>query len=138
MATGRAQKKLPDGVTIALGAHVWPHELVTAQALARAGYDVLFDAASAVAGVKSADIKIDNEEWEIKSPISNKLSSVERNLKRASRQAPRVIFDSIRMGKLPDTSIHRELVKQLRATRAVKRILFVNRQRGVIDLRRDC
>jgi hypothetical protein len=68
-------------------ADVWPHELSTAKALASAGYTVEFRVNENIEFVKSPDILIDNEIWEIKSPKSSKLVAVERNLKKAYHQS---------------------------------------------------
>lgn len=121
-------------VIIPAGLHVWEHELRTTQALAQAGYIVEFLDTKVSKYSKSADILMDNSEWEIKSPSAQKLSAVERNLKRANHQSTHVIFDSQRMGRLPDKSIEKELVKQLLLTKTIKQILFVNRKRQVIDI----
>ena len=74
----------------------WPHEERVAMILARAGYRVEFIPKS---GVKTADILLNRTEFEIKSPISPKIKAVERNLARASKQSPNIIFDSSRMKK---------------------------------------
>lgn len=72
-------------ITIPAGIEVWEHELRTAQALADHGYAVWFIAKYNPQGIKSADILVKNALYEIKSPKADKLSAVERNLKRASK-----------------------------------------------------
>ena len=67
-------------------------------------------------------------------PFAQKLSAVERNLKRAYHQASNIVFDSHRMGRLPDKSIQKELVKQYKLTKDIKRIFFINRKREVVDI----
>ncbi len=62
------------------------------------------------------------------------MSAVERNLKRASRQSPNIIFDSRRMKYVPDKSIQKELVKQFKLTKDIERLLFLNRKHEVIDI----
>ena len=115
-------------------AAVWPHELSTAKALANAGHTVEFRANENIEFVKSPDILIDGEIWEMKSPTSAKLVAVERNLKKAYHQSKNIVFDSQRMGRLPDKSVQRELVKQFQLTKSIKRLLFVNRKRESIDI----
>lgn len=51
----------------------------------------------------SADVLIDGIQWEMKSPKSDKLKMVQKNLRLALRQSRNVIFDSRRMKKLPDS-----------------------------------
>ena len=124
----------PGKIIISHGAHAWPHELLTAGALAEAGYIIEFLAIKNMKHAKSPDVLIGGEVWEIKSPVASKLSAVERNLKRAYRQSANIVFDSHRMGRLPDKSIQNELIKQFKLTKNIKQILFVNRKRDVIDI----
>lgn len=121
-------------VIILPNAAVWPHELSTAKALANAGYTVEFRVNKNIEFTKSPDILIDSKTWEIKSPKSTKLVAVERNLKKAYHQSKNIVFDSQRMGRLPDKSIQRELVKQFQLTKSIKKLLFVNRKRETIDI----
>lgn len=51
----------------------------------------------------SADVLIDGIQWEMKSPKSDKLKMVQKNLRLALRQSRNVIFDSRWMKKLPDS-----------------------------------
>ena len=127
-------KRSKGTIIIPAGVEVWEHELKTAQVLADFGYTICFIERSNGHGIKSADILIDNEPYEIKSPIASKLSAVERNLKRAYHQSTNIVFDSRRMKWLPDKSIQKELVKQLKLTKNIKSILFVNRKHEVIDV----
>ena len=121
-------------VIILPNAAVWPHELSTAKALANAGHTVEFRVNKNIEFVKSPDILIDSATWEMKSPKSTKLVAVERNLKKAYHQSKNIVFDSQRMGRLPDKSIQKELVKQFQLTKNIKKLLFVNRKRETIDI----
>ena len=121
-------------IIILPNAAVWPHELSTAKALANAGHTVEFRSNENIEFMKSPDILIDDETWEMKSPTSAKLVAVERNLKKAYHQSKNIVFDSQRMGRLPDKSIQRELVKQFQLTKNIKGLLFVNRKRETIDI----
>jgi hypothetical protein len=121
-------------IIIVSNAAVWPHELSTAKALANAGHTVEFRVNENIEFMKSPDILIDNETWEMKSPTSAKLAAVERNLKKAYLQSKNIVFDSQRMGRLPDKSIQKELVKQFQLTKNIKKLLFVNRKRETIDI----
>ena len=129
------KQKLEGSIIIPANVLPWDHELKTAQALALHGYIVEFVAVSNRRNVKSADIMISGELYEIKSPVASKLSAVERNLKRAYRQSTNIIFDSRRMKCLPDKSIQKELIKQFKLTKNIKHMLFVNRKHEVIDIR---
>lgn len=56
------------------------------------------------------------------------------NLKRANRQSENIIIDSYRIKHLPDKKIERYLLDRFRVQKSIKRLLFVNRQRKVIDI----
>lgn len=127
-------RKTKGSVTIPAGVEVWEHELRTAQVLANYGHTVCFIAKDNSHKVKSADILVNGVLYEIKSPTTNKLSAVERNLKRAYHQSTNIVFDSRRMKRLPDKSIQKELIKQFRLTKNIKNVLFVNRKHEVIDI----
>jgi hypothetical protein len=119
---------IPHGVTI------WSHEFKTAQVLAKSGYTVEFIVENRSRHAKSADIIINGLYWEIKSPRTDKLSAIERNLKRASKQSENIIIDSQRLSKLHDSKVQRKLAEKLKSQKSIARILFINRNRQVIDI----
>lgn len=118
-------------VVIPQGLEIWHHELQTALALAKAGYVVEFLASNSIRYAKSPDLLISNEKWEAKAPRTDKLSAVERNLKRATKQSGNVIIDSHRMRKIHDGSIQRFLTQKFRQQKTIKKLLFVNRKREI-------
>lgn len=73
----------------------------TAKALALAGYDIVFVDRPGKQGERVADILMDGDTWEMKSPRSDSLKAIERNVKRARNQSPCVVLDSRRMRKSP-------------------------------------
>lgn len=113
---------------------VWEHEILTARALAKAGYIVEFLPAKNHNDSKSPDILMDGAKWEIKAPKTDKMSAIERNLKRATKQSGNIIIDSQRLSKLQDRSIQRFLVKKFKEQKTIKQLLFVNRRRETIDI----
>ena len=121
-------------VIIPAGLDVWDHELKTAQVFAKHGYTVEFLITNQVQRVKTADVLIDNITYEIKSPKTDKLSAIERNLKRATRQSSNIIIDSRRMHKIHDATIQRFLIQKLKQQKTIKKILFVNRRHEIIDI----
>jgi hypothetical protein len=122
-------------IIIAPDLNVWPHEMETAKALARSGMTVEFIRRSEEYRTTSADVIIDGESWEIKAPTSNKVSAIDKNIRKALHQSKFVIFDSHRMKQLPDSVIERELRKSARVLRSMRRLLFVDRHRSVIDIK---
>ena len=100
-------RKIESGkVVVPGGVHPWQHELKVAQILADAGYNIEFIPEQNL--LKTADFKIDGTEFELKSPEGSKLSAVERNLRnlrRALKQSPNIVFDSSRMPGVQDSKI---------------------------------
>jgi hypothetical protein len=129
-----ARNKRSGKIIIPHGVKIWHHELQTANALAGAGYTVEFIVTNGVRYAKSPDVMIERQKWEIKSPKTDKLSAIERNLKRATKQSENIIIDSHRMSKIHDSSIQRLLVQKCKQQRTIKKLLFINRKRQVIDI----
>lgn len=108
----------------------WPHERRVAQLLALNGKEVEFIPES---NIKTPDFYINRTMYEIKSPISNKVDAVERNLTRALSKSPNIVFDSSRM-KVRDNQVLCELIKRKRAGKGIKRVLFINKKGKIIDI----
>jgi hypothetical protein len=121
-------------VIIPHGVNVWSHELSSANALSGTGFDVEFLVIRNRDGTKTPGISMRGELWEIKSPKTDKLSAVERNLKKATKQSCNIIFDSQRMSKIHDSTIYDFLQKKLRQQKSIKKLIFINRKREVIDI----
>ncbi len=113
---------------------VWSHEIATAQALAKAGYTVEFLPTSNGNDAKSPDILMDGVKWEIKALRTDKMSAVERNLKRATKQSSNIIIDSQRLHRLQDRTVQQFLVQKFKQQKTIKRLLFINRKRETIDI----
>lgn len=117
------------------GAKPKPHELITADALADAGYIVRFVPSSAVVGL--ADCYVNNTIFEIKAPEGKTTACIERNLRKAfDHQSSNIVLDSFRMKNIQDRSIQSFLLKRLKLKHGISRIIFVNRRREVVDLNR--
>jgi hypothetical protein len=112
------------------GANPWPHEERIARILALAGHRVEF---VPEANIKTPDIYLDRTMYEIKSPISNKVDAVERNITRALMKCPNIIFDSSRM-KVRDDQIMKELVKRRKLGKGLRKLLFINKRGMIIDI----
>lgn len=121
-------------IIIPAGANIWPHELKTAKALASYGYKIEFKKKSEEYRVHSADAYIDGKLWEFKAPNGSKLATVERNLRHAKSQSDRIVFDSMRIKKLPDAAIQREILAKAPLISGISEIIFVNRRRECIDI----
>jgi hypothetical protein len=128
MKKPKGEIRIPAGIT------VWKHELDTANALASAGYVVEFLATKNIQSSKSPDIFMNGEKWELKSPKTDRLAAIERNLKLATRQSGNIVIDSRRMRKLRDSTIQNFLLQKLKQQKTIKKLLFVNRKHQLIDI----
>ena len=123
-----------DNIIIPPGCSPWPHEQRAVRILANIGIKCVF--IPEVNTAKTPDVLIENRQYEIKSPISSKIESVERNLKRAVQKSRYIIFDSSRMRRLSDKLIENELIKQLHAQSVIQEIIFVDKSANVKYLTR--
>lgn len=121
-------------IRIPAGINVWQHELSTANALAEAGHVVEFLPTKDIKNTKSPDILMNGEKWELKAPKTDKLSAIERNLKRATKQSGNIVIDSHRLRKIRDSSVQNFLLQKFKQQKTIKKLLFVNRKRQVIDM----
>jgi NAD(P)-dependent dehydrogenase (short-subunit alcohol dehydrogenase family) len=81
------------------------HELDGAERLARRGHRVVFIPATGKG--KIADLMLNDELWELKSISGSSNDAVARNIRRAAKQAQRVVLD------MTDSPITDEAVKRL-------------------------
>ena len=127
-------KRYKGSVIIPAGLDIWDHELKTAQVFAKYGHTVEFLPQNQGQRMKTADVRINGVIYEIKSPKTDKLSAIERNLKKASKQSSNIIIDSRRMHKIHDSTIQKFLVQKLKQQKSIKKLYLVNRKHEIIDI----
>jgi hypothetical protein len=127
-------KKYKPGIFYPPKVNIWPHEKVTAETLADAGYYVEFRPTSNRKGEHSADCYINGELWELKAPNGKKMSVVERNLRRGKKQARQIVFDTHRVKRLPDKAVERELRTRLKHINGLDRIKFIDKRKNIVDI----
>ena len=125
----------PGKIIIEHNANVWEHEIETARSLTAIGLTVKFVRCSKEKFTTSADVVINGEEWEMKAPTASNSKAIERNLRKAAHQSCNVVFDSRRMKKMPDAVIERELRKYAAFVKGIKRLLFIDRNGCVIEIK---
>lgn len=89
-------------IIIEPGVDVWPHEKRTAEALAASGMSVKFLRRKQGDHVRTPDVVIDGETWEMKPPQSSDMDKIRKNLRKALGQSRNIIFDSQRIKGAPD------------------------------------
>lgn len=129
----RTKARIKGTVSFENGAKPKPHEIPTAMALADAGYNVRFIPSSTVVGM--ADVYLNNTIFEMKAPEGRNSNCIERNLRKAlDHQSCNIVIDSFRMKDIRDHSIQNFLADRLRRGHGIKRLIFVNRKREVVDI----
>ena len=76
-------------------------EVLTALRLAEEGVDVLFRIDSREKGVKNPDVEMNQQVWEFKAPTGEGKNTVDSQMKRAGKQAERLVLD-LRRSELDD------------------------------------
>ena len=120
------------GIFIPAGRKPWPHEMRVAEILALAGHVVEFLAE--YSGMRTANIKLDGIEFEIKSPESFNPNTLEHKLKDATKQSPNIIIDTSRIKKVHDTKILNFLINQVRKQSQIKRLIMITKRSRIIDI----
>lgn len=77
------------------------HEVLTALRLAETGLDVLFRVDSRDEGAKNPDAEMNQQVWEFKAPTGEGKNTIDSQMKRAGKQAERLVLD-LRRSKLDD------------------------------------
>lgn len=111
----------------------YPHEMFAAKAVS--GYfdtDVTFVKRSTTA--KSADLRIKNIIWKIKSPIGDGKRTMQNNLRAADDQSPNIIINLVRCRMRSDRAIGR-IRHELKKANKVKRLLVVLKNGEVMTLK---
>lgn len=109
----------------------WPHELRVAKILAMAGFAVEF---LPPARIKTADIKLNGVEFEIKSPITQNPKKIIRNIKRALQQSPNVILDASRIKGMRDDTLRKLLASRAKGQKTLKKLLLITKRGQIIDI----
>ena len=120
------------GVFIPAGRKPWPHEMRVAEILALAGHKVEF--LNERIGLRTADIKLDGVEYEIKSPESFNANTFEHRLKDATKQSPNIIIDTSRIKKVRDLKVRAFLISQVRKQKQIKHLIMVTKRGQIIDI----
>lgn len=79
------------------------------------------------------DFLIDGVLWELKSPQGRGKNNIQRQLQYASHQSSNVIIDASR-SKMHASKIKREVRYQFKIVKAVKRLLYISKNKEVIEI----
>ena len=111
----------------------YPHEMFVARVVSSFfNADVTFVKRNQNA--KSADLKIGNIIWEIKSPIGDGKRTMQNNLRLADDQSPNIIINLVRCKMRPDRAVGR-IRYELRKANKIKRLLVVFKNKTVLVMK---
>lgn len=127
----KTKANLVGKIIIPAACHVWPHEMRVAEILANAGHIVEFLPTSST---KTADIKLDGIEFEIKSPESSNTNTLEHMIKKALHQSSNIIIDVSRFKSMSDQQMQRFLIAEIHAVKQIKRMLLITKRSKIVDI----
>lgn len=121
-------------IIIPAGLHPWPHEMRVAEILALAGHQVEFLPENFT---KTADILLDGIKFEIKSPRTDKINTLEHRIKDALRQSPNIIIDASRIDgrKFSSPKLQSFLISQVKQSKQVRKMLLITKDKKIIDIK---
>jgi len=83
---------------------------------------------------KTADFKIGNQLWEVKSPTGAGKNTIQRNVKKAFKQSENIIIDC-RRTQIPVAKIKNELRRQVHLSSRIKRLLIIEKSEKIIVIK---
>ena len=108
------------------------HEVLTALRLAEEGVDVLFRIDSREKGVKNPDVEMNQQVWEFKAPTGEGKNTIDSQMKRAGKQAERLVLD-LRRSKLDD----RESIGEIRQSmqgRHLTQVIVIDHAGNIVHI----
>lgn len=108
------------------------HEVLTALRLAEDGMDVLFRIDSREKGVKNPDVEMNQQVWELKAPTGEGKNTVDSQMKRAGKQAERLVLD-LRRSELDDKKSIRD-VRQGMQGRHLTQVIVIDHAGNIVHI----
>jgi hypothetical protein len=130
MAEDKANVIIPESLRVQPEAH----ETDAAWVLAR-HYNTEVEFLRPVDGykIKTPDMKMSGQEWEIKSPTGKAKTNVGHQLESASKQSKYIVYDGRRSG-LDDDTIQRRIRYELASRSSVKKLIYINKNSEVVEI----
>ena len=85
---------------------------------------------------KTPDLLIGGIEWELKAPIGDGRRNLQHTISRALRQSCYIIIDA-RFSKIHIARIKAKLTFEMNRNKRIKRLLIIDKQKNVIEIKRD-
>jgi hypothetical protein len=113
------------------GASPTPHEIKAANYLVGHGFKLLFLKPANRKGVRTPDVEINGDRFEIKSPVSNKPRTIVKRFKEARKQADRIVFDL--RGVKGGAENTEKLLLKLAQDSQCRRLIVITKHNQTID-----
>ena len=81
---------------------------------------------------KTPDIKMLDLEWEIKTPIGNSKSTIQKQFRRASKQANNIIVDT-RHTKIKFEKIEVTTLQELKKRHSLKKVILIKKPKIILE-----
>ena len=86
---------------------------------------------------KSADIRMLDVEWEMKSPIGTADTTIGAQFKRASRQSRNIVLDT-RRTKLKYEKIEKQVAVEVRQRTTINKVTLIKKSGKVVEVKKRC
>jgi hypothetical protein len=118
--------KKPGKIIVPVGVFPEKHELETASYFAALGKDVEFQLPVRTKGIRTPDIKLNSQLWEIKCPFGKGRNTIKTCIERASRQSCNIIID-LRHTPLKTEACLRVLRQEFGLRTSIRRLTIITK-----------
>lgn len=126
----------PGTVTVPPGFNVAAHELRTAEVLAKHGYRITFNRPSTVAGVRTPDVTMNDEQWEFKCPAGAGTNTISHQFSRAAQQASNLVIDLARTGLTFDVALD-QIARRFWGQKRIVKLIIIGKNQQLIIIELD-
>ena len=119
-------------ISLEPGATPEKSELKTAAFLANLGFDIRFLKPIDQNHIKSPDILMNNEKWEIKCPRGSGKYLIQNTLHNALHQSPNVILNLYRI-KMRDEQCRREIERRFQDSKGIRKLMVITKLGEKLD-----
>ncbi len=123
---------------MASGSIIWngivleKHEQATVEFLLRHCTQIELISPNKSAGVRTADIKMAGQEWELKSPKGKGKYLLQNTIHKALRQSPNIVVD-LRRINMPEQKALAELEKIWLTSKSIRKLKIITKGRRLLD-----
>lgn len=117
------------------GARLEPYEESTMKLLTLYGFSMDVILPSNTPKINNPDTLIDGTLWEIKTPLTYNKNKLENRMRKASKQANRVVFDLSNIKK-DYTKAEKCVIKLFESIPGIRRMILITKDKKLLDYRK--